>query len=72
MTKLSSARDLLGMIFLPILNVLLTIVLMGMLIYVYVNADGQTLDFTMANMKVPSVIALLTTLLKMCITGGIG
>ncbi|KAG2218199.1 hypothetical protein INT45_006834 [Circinella minor] len=72
MTKLSGARDLLGMIFLPILNVLLTIALMGTLIYVYISADGQTLDYTMASMKIPSVVALLTTLLKMCIAGGIG
>ncbi|KAI9266613.1 hypothetical protein BDA99DRAFT_570985 [Phascolomyces articulosus] len=72
MTKLSSARELLSMIFLPILNILLTIVLMGMLVYVYVNADGKPIDYTMASMKVPSMVALLTTLLKMCIAGGIG
>ncbi|KAI9490176.1 hypothetical protein BDB00DRAFT_875631 [Zychaea mexicana] len=72
MTKLSNARDLLGMVFLPIMNVVLSLILMGLLIYVYINANGQPLDYTMGKMKIPSVISLLTTLLKMCIAGGIG
>ncbi|KAI8139275.1 hypothetical protein BJV82DRAFT_660056 [Fennellomyces sp. T-0311] len=72
MTKLSSARDLLGMIFLPILNVVVSLALMGTLIYIYISANGKNIDYTMAGMKVPSLVALITTLLKMFVAGGIG
>lgn len=60
------------MVVLPILNVAVTAVLIGVLIFVYADADGQTINYTRGGMKIPTLIALLITLLKMCIASGIG
>lgn len=72
MARISGVRDLLGVVFLPILNVIFTAAMMGLLIYAYTTANGQTLDYTIGSMSVPSFISLITTLLKMGVMGGIG
>lgn len=60
------------MIFLPILNLVCTAILMGSLIYVYINADGKDINHTMGSMKIPALVSLIATLMKMCLVGGIG
>ncbi|CDS04109.1 hypothetical protein LRAMOSA07064 [Lichtheimia ramosa] len=72
MARISGVRDLLGVVFLPILNVIFTAAMMGLLIYAYTTANGQTLDYTIGSMSVSSFISLITTLLKMGVMGGIG
>ncbi|KAI7873506.1 hypothetical protein K492DRAFT_223778 [Lichtheimia hyalospora FSU 10163] len=72
MARISGVRDLLGVVFLPILNVIFTAIMMGLLIYAYSTANGKPLDYTIGSMSVPSFISLITTLLKMGVMGGIG
>lgn len=57
---------------LPTLNVLVTAVLTGVLMYVYQEADKKPIDYTMGGMTIPALVALIMTLLKMCLAGGIG
>ncbi|CDH57166.1 predicted protein [Lichtheimia corymbifera JMRC:FSU:9682] len=72
MARISGVRDLLGVVFLPILNVIFTAIMMGLLIYAYSTANGKPLDYTIGSMNVPTFVSLITTLLKMGIMGGIG
>ncbi|KAI8136762.1 hypothetical protein BJV82DRAFT_638402 [Fennellomyces sp. T-0311] len=57
---------------LPILNVIITVVLTAVLIYVYMSADNKPFHYTMAGMPIPALVALIVTLIKMCLAGGIG
>ena len=57
---------------LPILNVIATVILIAVLIYVYISADNKPVDYRMAGMPIEALVSLLQTLLKMFLAGGIG
>ncbi|KAI7852971.1 hypothetical protein BDC45DRAFT_536812 [Circinella umbellata] len=57
---------------LPILNVMATVILVSVLIYVYTSADNKPVDYRMAGMPIEALISLLQTLIKMLLAGGIG
>ncbi|KAI8370492.1 uncharacterized protein BYT42DRAFT_582607 [Radiomyces spectabilis] len=67
----SSTMSVLLQLSFPIINVIITAVLLGALIYIYTHANGQNLDYTLAGMKIPTIIALLMTITKMFVGGGI-
>lgn len=60
------------MLLLPILTIILTGVLMGVLIYIYTDANGKDVNYAPHGIRVTAAVSLVITLLKMCITGGIG
>ncbi|KAI9246945.1 hypothetical protein BDA99DRAFT_565363 [Phascolomyces articulosus] len=64
-------RELLSIVTLPILNVIATCIFIGIIIYVYQHANGQSTDMTLGGMRVPTIVSLMMTILKMCVTGGI-
>ncbi|ORY98040.1 hypothetical protein BCR43DRAFT_546768 [Syncephalastrum racemosum] len=70
--RLSTTRELFSMIFLPITNVVVSVALMGVLIYVYQRSEGMHVSEKLGTMTPPALVSLLITLLKMCIAGGIG
>lgn len=57
--------------FLPVLNVLITAVLLGVLVLIYIRADGQPIDYKIANLPVPVLLALIMTLAVLFISGGV-
>ncbi|KAI9310703.1 hypothetical protein BX666DRAFT_2126007 [Dichotomocladium elegans] len=65
------AADLWRVIALPIFNIAVTCVVIGLTIYVYQTADGQTTDLKLAGMNVPTILSLLMTIAKMFVAGGI-
>ncbi|KAI7874598.1 hypothetical protein K492DRAFT_199855 [Lichtheimia hyalospora FSU 10163] len=72
MARISGVRDLFGVVFLPILNIIFTAAMVGLMIYAYSTANGKPLDYTIGSMRIPTFISLITTLLKMGVMGGIG
>lgn len=56
---------------LPVLNILVTCALIGVLIYIYVSTDGQSIDYTMSNITPSTLISLIMTLLALLPGGGI-
>ncbi|KAI9472871.1 hypothetical protein BDB00DRAFT_943668 [Zychaea mexicana] len=69
--KPEGIRDLVSVIAMPVINVAGTSVLIAMLLYIYQHANGQSTDLTMAGMKVPTIISLMMTIVKMFVAGGI-
>ncbi|KAI8145784.1 hypothetical protein BJV82DRAFT_24902 [Fennellomyces sp. T-0311] len=67
-----STKTLLRAIMLPVFNILATIALIGVIILIYIRADGQPVDYKMAGLSVPTVLALVMTLVVLFISGGIG
>ncbi|KAG2224798.1 hypothetical protein INT45_005322 [Circinella minor] len=57
---------------LPIFNVIATVILVSVLIYVYTSADNKPVEYRMAGMPIEALISLLQTLIKMLLAGGIG
>ncbi|KAI9489307.1 hypothetical protein BDB00DRAFT_630714 [Zychaea mexicana] len=58
--------------FFPIINMIVTVALIGVMIMVYIRANGQTIGTTQAGMAYPTVMALVVTILVTFISGGIG
>lgn len=56
----------------PALNIICTVVLTGVLIYIYVRADGMPITSTLAGLHIPTLISFMMTLIKMFVAGGIG
>ncbi|KAF7723064.1 hypothetical protein EC973_002398 [Apophysomyces ossiformis] len=57
---------------LPVLNVICTAVLMGVLIYVYSYINLKPVNYAVAGMAAPTLVSLLITLIKMLVSAGIG
>ncbi|KAI7884952.1 hypothetical protein K492DRAFT_204422 [Lichtheimia hyalospora FSU 10163] len=55
----------------PAFSFAVSIALIGIAIYVYQTANGQSSDYTMANMRVPTVISLLMTFANVFLVGGV-
>ena len=69
--KSSGVGNLLSTLSFPIINVLTTCIIVGILVYVYQYANGKSTDTTMGGMKVPTVVSLLMTIIKMLVASGI-
>ncbi|KAI8137686.1 hypothetical protein BJV82DRAFT_674489 [Fennellomyces sp. T-0311] len=69
--KREGVSEMFKVIFLPVLNVAGTCALVGIIIYIYQKANGQTTDMTIAGMRVPTILALIMTIVKMLVAGGI-
>ena len=67
----SGIGELLSTVSFPIINVTATFIIVGILIYVYQYANGKSTDTMMAGMKVPTIVSLLMTIVKMLVAGGI-
>lgn len=55
----------------PAFSFAVSCALIGIAIYVYETANGQSSNYTMANMRVPTVISLLMTIANVFMMGGI-
>lgn len=55
----------------PVFSFVASCALIGIALYVYQTANGQSSDYTMANMRVPTVISLLMTIANVFMMGGI-
>ncbi|KAF7721846.1 hypothetical protein EC973_004082 [Apophysomyces ossiformis] len=64
--------DIIRLAILPLINIVCSVVLIGAVIYVFTSSDNQSLEKTIAGMRVPTFLALLMTILKMFLSGGIG
>lgn len=60
------------MLLIPILTLVSSGVLMGVMIYIYIDADGKDINYAPNGMRVSATLSLVVTLLQMCIAGGIG
>ncbi|KAG2222133.1 hypothetical protein INT45_007569 [Circinella minor] len=69
--KSSGVGNLLSTLSFPIINILATCIIVGILIYVYQYANGKSTDTTMGGMKIPTVVSLLMTFVKMLVASGI-
>ncbi|KAG0165943.1 hypothetical protein DFQ28_008087 [Apophysomyces sp. BC1034] len=49
-------------LFLPVLNIVFTCVLIGVIVYIYVVSNDQPDDFTLAGLRIPTLLAIITTL----------
>lgn len=71
--KMAGSMDLLQVTFFPSFNVLVTVVLIAVLVYIYDQADGQDAEtYRIAGMRVPTILALIMSLAVMFIAGGVG
>ncbi|KAI8370491.1 uncharacterized protein BYT42DRAFT_647738 [Radiomyces spectabilis] len=67
----NDSHDFIWALGLPILNIAITCVLIGVIIYIYIKSTGKDNSFTMAGMKAPTILALVVMLVKLFIGGGI-
>lgn len=69
--KPEGSKGLLSSIASPAINVVLTIAVLCGTIALYQTANLKTIDYTMIGMRVPTLLALLMTVVKMFVSGGI-
>ncbi|ORY91212.1 hypothetical protein BCR43DRAFT_566761 [Syncephalastrum racemosum] len=69
--KREGSKGFLASIAFPVINVVLTIAVLCGTIAIYKVADLKTIDYTMAGMRIPTLLALMMTIVKMFVSGGI-